>query len=190
MVIAWSGMRRLVGALAALALASMIWASSLPAGAVFVDGRIEFIGVRASDLRLRDVDSTDKLKMRGGFTLGAGSDGINPTTESVVIRLSTGGMQFYPDPAGDINPLTGFDVLGRAPNRKWALSESERTRTGIEKLEISEKGTIFLVDRRTSIPTQNYQTVAVEFLIGDDRLIGDALLVEAPSGSGRWRLAR
>ena len=147
--------------------------------------------------RIRDTDSADRIRFRADYVLGNGSDGINPGTEPVTIKLTTaGGWQFYPE--RDFNPLNGFDVQGRAPKRRWTLNDSERVRTGIERLVFDEdpnnSGAIALRDFRASIPSGDYYAmVNVEITIGTgattDRLTGMVSLVEKPAGSGRWPLS-
>ena len=148
-----------------------------------------------TQFRLRDSDSVDRLRFRADYTLGSGSDGINPAVEPVTIKLSTpGGWQFYPAP--DFNPLNGFDVQGKAQKRRWTLNDSERVRTNIERLVFDENlnnsGGIFLRDFRTNLADADYSIVDVEITIGTgataDRLTGTVNLVQQPAGSGRWRL--
>ncbi len=119
-----------------------------------------------------------------------------PATEPVTIKLSTPATgQFYPSP--DFNPLNGFDVQGRAPQRRWTLNDSERARTDIERLVFDEdpnnSGGISLRDFRAAIPPGDYSMVNVEITVGTgstaDKLTGTANLLEKPAGSGRWRLA-
>lgn len=149
-----------------------------------------------TQFRLRDSDSVDRLRFRADYTLGSGSDGINPATEPVTIKLSTpGGWQFYPSP--DFNPLSGFDVQGRMQKRRWVLNDIERARTGIERLVFDEdpnnSGGIFLRDFRTNLADTDYSIVNAEITIGtgaaQERLIGTVYLVQRPAGSGKWRLA-
>ncbi len=123
-------------------------------------------------------------------------DGINPATEPVTIKLSTpGGWEFYSSP--DFNPVNGFDLRGRSPQRRWLLSDAERARTGIEQIIFDEdqgnSGGISVRDFRTEIPPGDYSMINVEITIGTgataDRLMGIVQLGEKPVGSGRWRLA-
>lgn len=149
-----------------------------------------------TDFRIRDDGSADRLRFRADFTLGAGSDGIDPSTELVNVRLSTPTYgQFYPPRAfTDFNPLSGFDVRGRTPRRRWSLNAAERTRTGIERLDFDENphqtGAIVLRDLRTSLPTLDYSTVIVMVDSGFDRFTETIQLVEKRAGSGQWRLPR
>lgn len=151
-----------------------------------VPGRLTF-----TDLRIRDADSTDRLRFRADFTLGAASNGIDPATEQVTIKLSTpGGGQFYP--MSGVNSISGFDVKGNPPRRRWSLSDVERARTGIERFDIDEDPgntwSIFFRDRSSDIPADDFSTVNAEIVIGNDRLTGSAELAQRPSGSGSWRL--
>lgn len=148
-----------------------------------------------TQFRLRDSDSADRLRFRADYTLGSGSDGINPAVEPVTIKLSTpGGWQFYPAP--DFNPLNGFDVQGKAQKRRWTFNDSERVRTNIERLVFDENpnnsGSIFLRDFRTNLADADFSIVSVEITIGTgttaDKLTGTVNLVQQPAGSGRWRL--
>ena len=148
-----------------------------------------------TEFRIRDTDSADRLRFRADFTLGAGSDGIDPSTELVAVKLSTPTYgQFYPARAADFNPLSGFDVRGRAPRRRWSLNAAERTRTGIERLDFDENpnqtGAIVLRDVRTSLPTIDYSTVIVMADSGFDLFTETIHLVEGRAGSGQWRLPR
>lgn len=148
-----------------------------------------------TDFRIRDTDSADRLRLRADFTLGAGSDGIDPSTEFVTVTLSTPTYgQFYPARTADFNPLSGFDVQGRTPRRRWSLNAAERTRTGIERLDFDENrnqtGAIVLRDLRTSLPTIDYSTVTVMVDIGSDLFTETIQLVEKRAGSGQWRLPR
>jgi hypothetical protein len=156
-----------------------------------VAGKLNF-----TRLRLRDADSVDRIQFRADYTLGNGSDGINPAGEPVTIKLSTpSGGQFYPSP--DFNPLSGFDVQGNAPKRRWTLNDGERARTNIERLAFDENpagsGSVFLRDFRASLADADFSTVNVEITIGTgataDKLTGTANLVQKPAGSGSWRLA-
>lgn len=145
-------------------------------------------------LRLRDTDSVDRLRFRADYTLGSTSDGIDPATQPVTVKLSTPAGQFYPLP--DFNPLNGFTVQVQTNRRRWALNDAERARTGIERIEIDEDpnktGAFFLRDFRTTVLYTDYSTVNVEVTIGtgasQDKLTGTATLVQKPPGSGRWRL--
>jgi hypothetical protein len=145
--------------------------------------------------RLRDSDTVDRIQLRADYTLGTGSNGINPAVEPVTIKLSTpGGGQFYASP--DFNPLNGFNVQGAVGKRRWTLNDAERLRTGIERFNIDEdpknSGGVFLRDFRTNLADADFSIVNVEITIGtgaaEDKLTGTANLVEKPLGSGRWRL--
>lgn len=156
-----------------------------------VAGKLSF-----TRLRLRDADSVDRIQFRADYTLGSGSDGINPAVEPVTIKLSTPvGGQFYPSP--DFNPLNGFNVQGAVGKRRWTLNDSERARTGIERCDFDENpnnsGSVFLPDFRASLADADFSTVNVEITIGTgaaaDKLTGTASMVEKPAGSGSWRLS-
>jgi hypothetical protein len=156
-----------------------------------VAGKLSF-----TRFRLHDSDSVDRIQLRADYTLGSGSDGINPAAEPVTIKLSTPvGGQFYPSP--DFNPLNGFNVQGSLGKRRWTLNDSERARTGVERLVFDENpnnsGSVFLRDFRAGLADADFSTVNVEITIGTgataDKLTGTASLVQKPAGSGSWRLA-
>lgn len=148
-----------------------------------------------TDFRIRDTDSADRLRFRADFALGAGSDGIDPSIELVAVRVSTPTYgQFYPARTADFNPLSGFDVQGRTPRRRWSLNTDERIRTRIERLDFDENpnqtGAIVLRDLWTSLPDADYSTVIVMVDSGLDLFTETLHLVEKRSGSGQWRLPR
>jgi len=150
--------------------------------------------VNFTALRLNDTDSTDRVRFRSDYSLGAGSSGIDPSTQPVTLRLSTpNGGQFYPPPAADFNPLDGFNVQGTVGKRRWTLNDSERTRTGIESLTFDEStatmGAISLRDSKASIPNVDFSKVTVEVDVASNQLAGSAALVQKPAGSGSWRLS-
>jgi hypothetical protein len=141
--------------------------------------------------RIHDTDSTDRLRFRADYELGANTNGIDPATEQVTVTLSNGAGEFYSQ------TLNGFTVGGQAPRRRWSLNQAERTRTGIERFEIDEDpnntGAVFLRDVRFEGGTGEFDTVDAEIVIGTgsaaDEIIGRANLVQRPAGSGRWRLS-
>jgi hypothetical protein len=55
-----------------------------------VNGRLTFNG-----FRVRDTDSADRLRFRAEYALGTGTNGIDPTTEPVTIKLSTSAGVFF-----------------------------------------------------------------------------------------------
>jgi len=143
--------------------------------------------------RIRDTDSADRLAFRADFQLGAASNGFDPTTEPVAIQLSTPGCcVFY------AQTLNGFTVRGKAPRRRWVLTDAERQRTGIEQLVIDEDpgnaGAIVLRDARTELFDDYFGTVNAVISIGagalGDVLSGTARLEERRAGRGHWRLHR
>ena len=142
--------------------------------------------------RIRDTDSTDKLVFRADYTLGATSNGIDPATEPVTIKLSTIGRTFYSQ------TLNGFTVRGQTPRRRWTLNDAERLRTGIDQLVIDEdphnSGGLFLRDVGIALDDAFFGTVNAEITIGTgalaDKLTGIAQLVERRPGSGNWRFVR
>jgi hypothetical protein len=148
-------------------------------------------------LRLNDADSTDRVRFRADYTLGTGSNGIDPTTEQVTLKLSTAAGQFYPT-SPDFNPLTGFDVKGVVGKRRWTLNDATRTTSGIEQLAFDEDpasgsggpptGAVVLRDLKTTLATMDFSTVNLEVTVGTDKLVGTATMVEKPAGSGKWRL--
>ena len=142
-----------------------------------------------SRFRVRDFESNDRLRFSADFKLGASTNGINPGTEQVTVRLSTPAGEFYNQ------VLNGFTVKGLAPRRRWTLSDAERTRTGIERFDIDENpsssGALFLRDVRLRAGTGFFETVNVEIVFGAgaaaDKLLGIVMLMEKPDGSGKWQ---
>ena len=145
-----------------------------------------------SRFRVRDFESNDQLRFKADFKLGANSNGINPSTEPVTLRLSTPANDFYNQ------VLNGFTVKGQSPRRRWTLNDAERTRTGIERFDIDEDpnnaGALFLRDVRSRAGTGFFETVNVEIVIGTgaaaDKLTGTDTLMQKPDGSGKWRLIK
>lgn len=145
-----------------------------------------------SRFRVRDFESNDKLRFKADFKLGANSNGINPGTEQVTLRLSTPANDFYNQ------VLNGFTVKGQSPRRRWTLNDAERTRTGIERFDIDEDpnnaGALFLRDVRARAGTESFETVNVEIVIGTgaaaDKLTSTDTLMQKPDGSGKWRLIK
>jgi hypothetical protein len=141
--------------------------------------------------RIHDTDSTDRLRFRADYELGASTNGIDPATEQVTVKLSNGAGEFYSQ------TLNGFTVRGQAPRRRWSLNDAERARTGIERFEIDEdpnnSGAVFLRDVRFEALTGEFDIVDAEVVIGAgsaaDELSGAVNLVQEPAGSGRWRLS-
>lgn len=98
-----------------------------PAG---IQGALNF-----TRLRIRDTDSTDRLRFRTDFSLGAGTNGIDPAIEPVAIKLSTPAGPFYEQVP------SGFTLeAGGGTRKRYALNATERARTGIERLEIKDEG--------------------------------------------------
>jgi hypothetical protein len=143
--------------------------------------------------RIRDSESNDRLAFRAEYSLGPASNGIDPAVEPVTIRLATPGCcDFY------TATLSGFTVHGRAPRRRWVLTDAERARTGIEQLVIDESpgngGAIVLRDGRTELDDRYFGVVNASIGLGagatGDALTGSARLHEQRAGSGIWRLDR
>jgi len=138
-------------------------------------------------LRLRDSDSTDKVRLRADYQLNQGAATIDPTTQPVRLTLSTAAGVF------STKTITGFDVRGRVPNRRWTASAAARAAAGIDACVIDEDpnngGSFFLRDVNTTVAMADFTNTSIEVLIGDDRLTGSATMVEKPiNGGGRWRL--
>ena len=139
-------------------------------------------------LRIRDSDSTDKVRFRADYQLDAGAAAIDPTTQPVKVTLSTASAGvFY------TKTISGFDVRGRAPNRRWTATAAARAAAGIDACVIDEdpnnSGSSFLRDVNTTVAMADFTDTSIEVLIGDDRLTGSATMVEKPiQGGGRWRL--
>ena len=142
--------------------------------------------------RVRDFDSADRLRFKADYKLGANTNGINPITETVTVKLSTAAGEFYNQ------TLNGFTVKGQAPRRRWTLNDAERTRTGIERFDIDEDpnnaGSVFLRDVRCEAGSSPFASVNVEIVIGTgaaaDKLVGVANLMQKPDGTGKWRLVK
>ena len=152
------------------------------------------VGIKFDELRIRDVDTNDSLRLRCELTLAANSDGIDPATENVTLKFTaTDGAVIYQTAA-----LTGFAVQGKVGQRRWALSDSLRVSTGIERFIIHERtdgtrATVAFVDRHMNIPpfpmtSPGQASINVEIAVGNDRGAGDANLIEHPIGIGSWHL--
>ncbi len=108
----------------------------------------------------------EKVQFDAVGTLPAGAS-IDPTTENVELRLSTGGAEFYPDSRW-ANPISGFNN-----GDPWSITNAEKKRTGIESFTIShpdenDQFQVHFVDTKADIPDLDYSTVEVELTIGDD----------------------
>jgi hypothetical protein len=129
----------------------------------------------------------DVVRIRGTFTLGAGSNGIDPATQLVSLRLLVPpGDRVYPSETG-VMPVTGFDPTADG----WALSSAEKQRTGIQAFEINRTGepgrfAFNFVDTRTDLAVRNYDAVRVDLRIGDDAGAAHETLVEQ---NGTWTLS-
>ena len=142
------------------------------------------IGLTVDEMRLKD-DNNDKVRFRAAFTLGAGSDGINPVTEPITLMMSNAIGQFY---SANL-PAGSFDLKRNDRPVRWALTDAARQSTGIERFDILlDKKEIFFVDRRTTLPSGSFANVSLTLVIGNDSGTGSVMLVEKPAGSGRWSL--
>jgi hypothetical protein len=144
------------------------------------------LGPRAA-LAARDAGA-DVVRIEGEFWLGSDSDGIDPVTEPVSLRLLVPpGDCVYPF-AEDFMPVTGFVPTASG----WRLSRAEKARTGLETFTIRRSAvpgrfTFELVDRRTRLADRDYHEVWVELTVGDDGGESDEDLVER---RGNWTLLR
>ena len=121
----------------------------------------------------------DVVRVEGQFLLGPASNGIDPATQPVALRLLVPpGDRVYP--AGtDFMPVTGF--VGTADG--WAISRAEKRRTGLQAFAIRRTAdpgryTFHLVDWRTHLADRDYGVVWVELTIGDDAGEADEALVK------------
>lgn len=140
-----------------------------------------------SQLQIRASGATEKVQAQGSFQLAGASDGINPATQPVSLRLSTPGGQFYPPVGGNLMPINGFDVTPTG----WAISAAERQRTGLQSFVIDRTATGYtfsLVDTRVALPTLDYSSVRIELVIGNDAGNATVGLINNPVGSGAWQL--
>lgn len=131
-------------------------------------------------------NASEKVHIEGSFALDSSSNGINPGTETVALRLfKPDGSRIYPV-GTDKMPVAMVPITGG-----WSISAAEKTRTGIQDFQILQTGDpaffVFkLVDTRTSLPQADYNQVRIEIAIADDTGSLDLNLVER---SGRWSLA-
>jgi hypothetical protein len=129
----------------------------------------------------------DIVHIQGAFLLGTGSEGIDPATQPVALRLLVPpGERVYPS-GTDFMPMAGFVPTADG----WALSSAEKTRTGLQAFDIKRTdqpaGFMFnFVDTRTSLAARNYGVVWVVLTIGDDTGEADEALVEK---NGTWTLS-
>ena len=132
-------------------------------------------------------NASEKAFVEGTFTLGAGSDGIDPVADQVALRL------FKPDGSG-IYPV-GTDKMPAAVQATadgWAITAAEKTRTGIENFTIMKTADprqfgYKLVDTKTGLLQSDYGRVTLELIIGNDSGRVDMSLTRA--SNGLWRLA-
>lgn len=129
----------------------------------------------------------DIVKIQGQFVLDAASDGIDPFTQPVALRVYVPpGERVYPS-GSDFMPVTGFVPTAGG----WALSEAEKTRTGVQAFDISrtdEPGRFAFnfVDTRTPLAPRDYGLVWVELTVGDDAGEATRALVER---NATWTLS-
>lgn len=135
-------------------------------------------------IRIRDAETTDRVRMRGEFALAAGSQGIDPAAEPVSLRLSTPAGVFYHLSVGP----GSFDTRGTPGNRRWVLTDTARDSTGVERLVILEQGEFILVERPVNLPTLAFSSTTFELIIGATFGSVNMEMVESPPGSGSWRL--
>ena len=129
----------------------------------------------------------DFVHVKGEFTLGAASHGIDPATQPVSLRLLVPpGHRVYPSES-DIMPITGFVPTADG----WAISSAEKARTGLQAFDISrteEPGRFAFnfVDTSTDLAVRDYDVVWVDLRIGDDAGNAHETLVEK---NGSWTLS-
>lgn len=148
------------------------------------------ITLTVTKLQLRVGDANEKVHVGASFTLAMGSDGINPATQPVSLKLSTPtGGQFYPAPANDFMPINGFDFDPNSTPPKWSINAAEKQRTGVQSFDILEGFSLNLVDTKAQLGTRDYSQVIIDFRVGNDIGSAEVQLVENPVGSGNWQLA-
>jgi hypothetical protein len=128
-----------------------------------------------------------ELYVQGEFVLGPASDGIDPASQPVTLRLLVlPGDRVYP-PAADFMPITGFVPTLRG----WRLSTAEQQRTGLQAFDIGRTAdprrfTFEVVDKRNPLAARNYGVVLVVLSIGDDSGEATRALIER---RGTWDLS-
>lgn len=132
-------------------------------------------------------EADDIVKVQGQFQLGSASDGIDPATQPVSLRLLVPpGERLYPS-GTDFMPVTGFVPTADG----WALSAAEKSRTGLQAFDITRTGepgrfAFNVVDTQTPLAPRDYGLVWVELTIGDDAGEAARALVER---NGTWTLS-
>ena len=143
------------------------------------------LGPRGSAFAAMTAD--DSVEIQGDFLLGPASDGIDPTTQPVALRLLVPpGDRVYPW-GTDFMPITGSVPTAEG----WSISRAEKRRTGLDAFDIKRTAqpgrfTFNLLDRRAALTDRNYGVVWVELTIGDDAGEADEALVERNS---TWTLS-
>jgi hypothetical protein len=129
----------------------------------------------------------DIFEIQGEFLLDPASDGIDPATQPVALRLLVPpGDRAYPE-GTDFMPVIDFVPTVEG----WSISRAEKRRTGLDAFTIlrtSQPGrfTFHLLDRRTALADRSYDVVWVELTIGDDAGEAHEALVER---NGTWSLS-
>ena len=110
----------------------------------------------------------------------------------MTLTFSTPAGAFYPPQASTVFPIQPgeFELRYDGGVRSWRLTYAARQRTGIERFDIFENGSILFIDRRTSLPSLVYNHVKVELTIGNHVGTAESTLIEHVCGSGRWRVGR
>jgi hypothetical protein len=97
-------------------------------------------------------NASEKVHIEGSFALAMNSNGIDPSTQPVALRLfnPADGTRIYPV-GTDKMPIAMVPITGG-----WKISDAEKTRTGIQDFQILQTGDpsyfVFkLVDTRCSI---------------------------------------
>ncbi len=130
--------------------------------------------------------AAEKVQMQGTFTLDAASDGINPVSEPVSLELrKPDGTRVYPTATNPYGAITGFDVTTTG----WAINASERSRTGIQSLNIVTTAdprtfTVQLVDVKTGLGVDDYSHLTAVLTIGNDQGSVAVTLRQQTSGGG------
>ena len=122
-----------------------------------------------------------KVQLDGKFTLAADSDGIDPASDGISVRLFVPGTlpgsgQFYPQ------DTTIMPVMLRQSGRGWTITQPEKKRTGIREMEVQRTNipntlTFKLVDTKAGIAIQDYQNIVIQISSGNDAgMVGVSLL--------------
>jgi hypothetical protein len=145
------------------------------------------------DLELTQVQifpkGADKVQIQGTLTLNESSDGIDPISDGINLRLFLqtglpGSGKFYPS-KNNIMP-----VLLQETTDGWTITSSEKARTGIQDLTIKKTNdprifSFILVDTKSALVTEDYRNIIVEVSSGNDAGVIEIALTE---NNGKYML--